>query len=273
MVNWDEGDSTVYRALAEVAVPEREQQLAALLCLLPFGRDEAFKILDVGCGEGIFSYAALTVFPHASVVALDGSASMREHAEALLGAFGERAEVREFTLESTDWLDAREDADCVVSSLALHHLTAEGKRRLFERAYRRLPERGALLIADVALPQRAEAWRLYADAYDDICRRQSIERTGDDAMFARLAAEKWNYFRYPDDAETPSPLSHQLGWIAEAGFEGVDCFWLQAGHAVFGGYKGGAVVAQSALSLEDALVAVRGVPEANRKLNKVNRNG
>jgi hypothetical protein len=29
----------------------------------------------------------------------------------------------------------------------------------------------------------------------------------------------------------------QLDWLKEAGFAIVDCFWLQAGHAVFGGFK------------------------------------
>ena len=51
MWSWREEDSAVYRALAEVAVPGRESQLATMLCLLPFGRDEAFRIADVGCGE------------------------------------------------------------------------------------------------------------------------------------------------------------------------------------------------------------------------------
>ena len=91
MCSWGEEDSAVYRALAEVAVPGREAQLATMLCLLPFGRDEAFRIVDVGCGEGVFARAAMTVYPMASVLGLDGSASMREHTEALLKPFGERS--------------------------------------------------------------------------------------------------------------------------------------------------------------------------------------
>ena len=91
MWSWGEEDSAVYRALAEVAVPGREAQLATMLCLLPFGTDEAFRIVDVGCGEGVFARAVLTAYPMASVRGLDGSASMREHAEALLKPFGERS--------------------------------------------------------------------------------------------------------------------------------------------------------------------------------------
>ena len=258
MWSWDVEDSAVYRALAEVAVPGREAQLATMLCLLPYGRDEAFKIVDVGCGEGVFARAALTVYPLASVLALDGSASMREHAEALLEPFGERAEVRAFELEDVKWLDALDGADCLVSSLALHHMTAEGKRDLLAEAFRRLGERAVVMVVDVVLPQRAEAWRLYANAYDDICRQQSVERTDGDVLYARLVEEKWNYYRYPDDAETPSPLSQQLAWLVEAGFDGVDCFWLQAGHPVFGGYKGGVEMQCDVLSLGDAMGAVGG---------------
>ena len=37
--NWSEEDSALYRRLAAIAVPDRADQLATLLCLIPFGRD------------------------------------------------------------------------------------------------------------------------------------------------------------------------------------------------------------------------------------------
>ena len=259
---WGEEDSAVYRALAEVAVPMREEQLATLLCLLPFGRDDAFRIVDLGCGEGALEYAALTVFPQASVVALDGSASMREHAAKLLLPFGKRVDVREFALESDDWRGELDGADCVVSSLVVHHLADDGKRRLFREVYGRLNGGGALMLIDCVQPQRVEGVRLFTDAYDRIAARQSVERAGDTALFDRFVQEKWNIFRHPEPSEMLAPLSHQLAWLADAGFEGVDCFWLNAGYAVFGGYKSGGA-ARDTLSFGDAMEAARAAIDAN----------
>ena len=259
---WNEEDSAVYRALAEVAVPRREEQLATLLCLLPFGVGDSFRIVDLGCGEGALEYAALTAFPQASALALDGSASMREHAANLLLPFWERADVRPFALEADDWLGALDGADCVVSSLVVHHLNDDGKRHLFREAHRRINDGGALMLIDCVQPQRVEGVRLFADAYDDISKRQSIESAGDTALFDRFVQEKWNIFRHPEPSEMLSPLSRQLAWLADAGFEGVDCFWLQAGYAVFGGYKGGSAV-QDTLSFESAMEAARAAIEAN----------
>ncbi|MEO1644022.1 MAG: hypothetical protein AAFR67_02465, partial [Chloroflexota bacterium] len=63
-----------------------------------------------------------------------------------------------------------------------------------------------------------------------------IERTLARDTFQLFVQEQWNYYRYPDDFDTPSPLYHQLRWMDEAGFSTVDVFWMQAGHAVYGGY-------------------------------------
>ena len=265
-LGWDEEDSVIYRAIAEIAVPRREEQLATLLCSLPYGRDDEFRIVDLGCGEGVLEHAALTAFPNASALALDGSASMRAHASALLKSFEERVDVRHFELESDDWLSELDGANCVVSSLVVHHLTEGRKRNLFREAHHRMNESGALMLIDCVQPLHSEGDRLYADAYDSISRQQAIERSGDTALFDKFVKEKWNIFRHPEPSEMLSPLLYQLVWLAAAGFRGVDCYWLHAGYAVFGGYKD-VSVSQDRLSLEDAMDAVREATEANRRID------
>ncbi len=80
---------------------------------------------------------------------------------------------------------------------------------------------------------------MFADDWDRLAAEQASART-DGAELRRLFdAERWNYYRYPDPADRPSPLFDQLLWLREVGFSAVDCFWMNAGHAIYGGYKPG----------------------------------
>ena len=126
--------------------------------------------------------------------------------------------------------------DLVVSSLALHHLNDAKKQYLYKAAADRLSPRGALLIADLVDPQHPAAREAAADRWDALARRQA-EALGAPELFQRFLDERWNHFRFPDAADQPSALMHHLVWLRHAGFAAVDCWWLDAGHAVFGGFK------------------------------------
>jgi cyclopropane fatty-acyl-phospholipid synthase-like methyltransferase len=236
-VEWSAESSAVYRQLASVAVPAREEQVATLLCLLPFGREEAFQVVELASGEGMLSQAILEAFPAATVMALDGEESMRQATATRLQSYGERARVAAFDITSADWYDKLDGADVVISSLCVHHLDGEGKRGLFAAVHERLSARGCLLLADLVLPQREEARGLFAATWDRSAREHSMAQTGDTALFDLFTRENWNYYTWPDPFDQPSPLFDQLRWLNEAGFAVVDCFWMQAGHAIYGGYR------------------------------------
>jgi trans-aconitate methyltransferase len=239
-VEWSAESSAVYRQLAAVAVPAREEQMATLLSLLPFGRDETFRVVELASGEGMLSQAILEAFPAATVLALDGEESMRQATAARLRSYGERARVAAFDIMSDSWyglLDGADGADAVVSSLCVHHLDGEGKRGLFAAIHERLSARGCLLIADLVQPQREEARNLFAATWDRSAEERSRAQTGDAALFDLFVREHWNYYTYPDPFDQPSPLFDQLRWLKDVGFTAVDCFWMQAGHAIYGGYR------------------------------------
>jgi trans-aconitate methyltransferase len=251
--HWSEADSKLYQEIAHVAVPARAEQIAALLTLLPFRPDEAFQAVEVGCGEGILSAALLQCYPQASIVALDGSPAMRAQARRRLREFENRGRVEAFDLFSPDWHVYLQDANCVLSSLCLHHLTGEAKRELFGHIYQRLAAPGALLIADLVAPQSSEGEELFAATWDRITREQSLAEAGSTKLFEKFRQAEWNYYRFPDPFDKPSPLFDQLVWLKEAGFAVVDCFWMQAGHAIYGGYKGSSEGRSVGPSFEAAL--------------------
>src|SRR5579864_6333916 len=102
-MSWTEADSVSYQQLAAVAVPDRAEQIATLLTLLPFGVSDLARVVELGCGEGRLSEAILKAYPSAQVLAFDGSAEMRAQAGTRLEQFGERATVAEFELQRPEW--------------------------------------------------------------------------------------------------------------------------------------------------------------------------
>ena len=252
---WSETDSQLYQEIAQIVVPARAEQIAGLLTLLPFNPNEPFRVVELAAGQGFLSSALLTCFPQAQVLALDGSPAMRAATQQKLHSFTARASVAAFDIASLDWLPCLAEADAVLSSLCVHHLKGPEKQQLFAAICERLSARGTLLIADLVEPQRAEARNLFAATWDQITKTQSLAESGSTALYEKFVTSEWNYYRFNDPDDHPSSLFEQLVWLKEAGFQGVDCFWLQAGHAIYGGYKATIDNNEARLSFEVALQA------------------
>jgi SAM-dependent methyltransferase len=182
---------------------------------------------------------------------------MRAEAARRLSQFGGRGKVEPFDLFSGDWQPHLDGADCVLSSLCLHHLDDWGKQALFAAVGRRLSPRGVFLIADLVAPRRPEASELFAATWDRATLEQSLAQTGSPELYEKFRQAHWNYYRFPDPFDKPSAMFDQLLWLKEAGFAVVDCFWLQAGHAIYGGYKQGEAGVEVGLQYELALQTVR----------------
>jgi tRNA (cmo5U34)-methyltransferase len=242
--HWSEDDSTDFLELGELFVPARAEQLATLVGLVPAQPSETFTLVELGAGAGHLARAILEQFPHCHYIALDGSERMREHLSRQLAAFADRVEIRPFELSEQAWRQTLPSPlRGVLSSLCVHHLTSPQKRQFFIEMERRLEPGGGLLLADVVEPTGPLDAQVFAHQYDEIVREQSLAQRGNLSGYEQFNEMRWNYFRYdyastdPDPIDHPSPLSDQLGWLGEAGFGVVSCFWMRAGHAIYGGYK------------------------------------
>jgi tRNA (cmo5U34)-methyltransferase len=238
---WSEGDSAIFLDLGEIFVPGRAEQTATLLQLIPARTDEHFTIVELASGEGALAQAILERFSACHYIAFDGSAVMRRHMRQRLTQFSNRLEIRPFELAEQEWrATLPTPVRCVLSSLSIHHLLGEEKQQLFRDIAAHLESTGALLVADIINPATRQIADLFAQQYDEIVRRQSLIVRGDLSGYKQFQQLKWNYFLHDygsiDSSDHPSSLSDQLVWLREAGFNVVDCFWMQAGHAIYGGY-------------------------------------
>ena len=242
--HWNEDNSAHFLELGELFVPGRAEQLTTIVDLLPAHPSEIFSVVELGAGAGHLAQAVLEKFPGCHYLALDGSERMREHLARKLDSFRDRLEILPFELAEQAWRQTLPSPlRCVLSSLCVHHLTGPQKRQLFIEIAQRLETGGALLLADLVEPPTQRVAQLFARQYDEMVREQSLAQRGNLSGYEQFCEMKWNYFIHdygsanPDPIDHPSPLSEQVCWLGEGGFSTASCFWMRAGHAIFGGYK------------------------------------
>jgi tRNA (cmo5U34)-methyltransferase len=234
---WLESDSEEFLEFGWAFVPDREQQINIVASLVP--RTESVLVIDLCAGEGLLSEEILRRCPRARVIAYDGSKKMLTTAAARLKEFGQRFQTRCFNLAERSWRGEFPIANCVVSSLAIHHLGGEQKAELFRDLARRLAPGGRMIIADIIEPESAAARAAAAAAWDECVKANSLRRFGDLRAWEAFRSLRWNYFTDldPDPVDKPSPVFAQLRWLEEAGFEAIDVHWAKAGHAIFSGSR------------------------------------
>jgi ubiquinone/menaquinone biosynthesis C-methylase UbiE len=122
----------------------REEMLRRLEAEVP----EGGTVVDLGCGTGTFALALKERRPDAQVIGVDGDEEILARARAKPGA--ERIEWREGLAQ--DLPVEAQSADAVTTSLVLHHLLPEDKRKALAEAKRVVKPSGDLHVGDWGRP-------------------------------------------------------------------------------------------------------------------------
>lgn len=204
---------------------ERAVSFRYLLGLVPFDRARPVRILDLGSGHGVVAATLLDEFPHSSAVGLDISEPMMAIGRERMARFGAR-----FTYHIGDFADGDLPTDLtgpfdvVVSSRAIHHIPADQKRRLYRGVFRLVAPGGCFFNLDVVGP---------IDEYLRVRYREAGEYVNGPPVRSTLPSAS----QTSAHGQTPESIDGHLQYLAEAGFDPVDCFWKQLGNALVGGYR------------------------------------
>jgi cyclopropane fatty-acyl-phospholipid synthase-like methyltransferase len=216
-------------------IPDRQRQLEVLLRVLHFAPKEPRRFLDLGAGDGILLATALEAYPQATGIAVDFSPSMLEQARQRLAKFGNRAATVEADLQSSAWKDSLQGPfDAVLSGFAIHHLTHERKRTLYQEIYDLLAEGGPFLNTEHVSSPTPRTEKMFDDAMTDHLFQRRRER-GETVAREQVHRE---FLERPDRAANIlASVEEQCRWLREIGFKEVDCFWKYFELAIFGGMR------------------------------------
>lgn len=108
------------------------------------------RVLDVGCGTATLTIRIKRRYPGADVIGLDADPEILRFAERNAARAGVELTLMQASATALPFPDA--SFDRVVSSLVLHHLTRQAKRRVIQEIFRVLRAGGQVDIADFGKP-------------------------------------------------------------------------------------------------------------------------
>jgi tRNA (cmo5U34)-methyltransferase len=224
-----DGEALSFDANIVRLIPYYDSMIDALVSSLPFTPDDAFSVLDLGCGTGTVSERILQSFPRAHVTCLDIAENMLSMAKSKLGAFVDEGGIPRADYAHADfatWTGSR-SFDAIVSSLALHHLPDDdSKRALFRKAFALLSPGGVFRNADIVLSADSALQALNMRKWREYMLRSVSPQEIDEKWMVSHAAE-----------DRPAVLADQLDWLMYGGFVNVDVIWKYYNFAVYGGKK------------------------------------
>lgn len=140
----------LYDTVIRVALNERavKQQLIDQARIAP-----GMTVVDLGCGTGTLAIMVKQAHPDARVIGVDVDAKILDIARAKVAAAGVDVELRHGAVQDVGL--AAHSVDRVLTSLVLHHLTAEEKLSALRTLHATLKPGGELHVLDFGPPHNA----------------------------------------------------------------------------------------------------------------------
>jgi len=162
---------------------ERRPQFQMIADAIPFSRDGAIRILDVGAGYGALTQFLLEEFPNATAVCQDGSEEMAKLGRRRMAKWKGRFDYVIADFSKPGWSRAiHGNFDAVVSTIAIHNVRVPGIiEAIYREVFQLVKPGGCFLNLDlVFVPLAKQLGWLRAAGFSDV---KSYWQEGREALF------------------------------------------------------------------------------------------
>ena len=185
--------------------------------IIPFSHSESISILDIGAGTGLLTELIAKKFINAQITLIDISAEMLSIAQERLKQYkGISFQVGDYSKSFTV-----QKYKLIVSSLSIHHLCDNDKKKLFEKIQNCLEPNGIFINADQVLGESNEIEKIY--------QRNWLEEVTHNGVTDKALTEALDRMK----EDKMAPLSKQLKWLEQCGFSEVNCWYKNYRFAVY----------------------------------------
>lgn len=179
------------------------------------------KILDLGAGTGLLTKYLFEKYPQGEFTLVDLSEEMLKIAKnRFMG-------LKNFKYIAEDYLtyDFDNSFDMIISSLSIHHLEDENKKKLYKKVYDSLNHEGIFLNADQVIGSTPDVDKSYQKNW-----MQKIEENNFTGPEKDTAMERMKF-------DNPATLEDNLKWLIDCGFKDVNVYYKYYNFCIFYGKK------------------------------------
>jgi tRNA (cmo5U34)-methyltransferase len=184
-------------------------------------KTETPSVLDIGAGTGLFSSFIKEKYPNAQITLIDLSEKMMDVSKE---RFSHYTDIQYVVSDYTEY-EFEQKYDLIISSLSIHHLSDEEKRKLYKKAFSLLTDDGIFINADQVLGSSPFIESLYKSDWKSKIEQSGLSKEEMEAAYDRTKLDQM------------ATLEEQIGWLRESGFVDVDCLYKYFNFVVLFGRK------------------------------------
>ena len=174
------------------------------------------RVLDLGAGTGLLTKYLFEKYPKAEFTLIDISEEMLKLAKNRFQGYSN------FKYITADYLEHDfKNFDIIVSSLSIHHIEDEDKKKLYKKIYDALNPEGIFLNADQVIGSTPNIDKTYQMNWMERIDENKFTGPEKDTAIERMKFDK------------PATFEDNLKWLRNCGFEDVDLGYKYYSFCIF----------------------------------------
>ncbi|MBN2075204.1 MAG: class I SAM-dependent methyltransferase [Dehalococcoidales bacterium] len=222
-----------YQRTADITIPGRRDILSKIADLATVFVSHQPKILDLGCGSGDVAAEIIRIRPDALIYMVDFSEGM---IQMVRDRFQNNRNIEIITHDLNKGIPdilLSKKFDAVTSCFALHHVDYENRIGLYTQIKHVLCDGGLFINGDIFIGESPsisewELNNLIIWIVDQAKSKLGIERTFNQVKQRHLQLAE-------EQGDKPGTLRDMQEGLRQAGFQYVDCVWMENRHAIITG--------------------------------------
>ncbi len=204
-----------YEALMTRLVPQYLEQHKIIFDLLPSDKNKNYRVLDLGCGNGILSEIVLKKLPNSHITGFDITTEMLDAYEQKISKYTKNYELiqGDYKIDSIG-----KSYDIILTGMTLHHLNWEERKVFYQKLFNSANQNAVYISNDIIIDEDNNVKEHQYSLW-----KQFMKEQGENPEF---------WYEKHIEKDFPIILSNHFDWLKEVGFQQSACYWRMYNFAI-----------------------------------------